>query len=256
MISGLSSLILIPLQLLHAAVKILNHKTLLLLCMVPYAVGITTFIGSVVLGFSYRDEIATYALGSPSGWLGQVLGFGFALINIFLSGILSLIVVIGFCGFFIEEFVDAILIEKGLKTGTPFSVGYLVSSTLRGLVDSLKRLLSLGIFAFIVFIASFFPPLYIPTLLLGAWLVGIDLFDMPLRLLNLPFGTRLKVINGHKLDSLIFGGYFSITLLIPFTGILLLPLFQWVACQRISGWSEVARIAHTKDGGIVGAKIV
>ncbi len=243
------SLLFLPLQIIKAAYRILAHRTLLLLCLVPYGVGILTFIASVSLGFAYRDEFAAFTIGTASGWLAQIIAYGFVLVNFLLSGILSLVVVIAFCGFFVEEFVAVILVEKGLKQETPFTFSFFIESTIRGLFDGIKRVLSLGIFGVILFIAGFFPPLYIPALLIGAWLVGVDLLDMPLRLLEIPFRERFKALKAHKLECLAFGAYFSAILIIPFAGIFLLPLFQWVACQSVDGWPETRAALSSRKVG-------
>ena len=232
----LSDVAMFPINFISKVFMILGDKKLLFYCLIPLLVGIGAFITSVFLSVDYRDQIVSLIFSSAPHWVLTILSWGFVLLSIIISGVLSLFVSSAVNGFIIEEFIDELLLRKKLKAEVPFSITLLIRATLRGLVDSGRRLLLVIVVLLLIFVAGLFLPLYIFSLVFSALLIGADLFYLPLTLLNIPFRSRIEILKSHKWDLFLFGGFFSLILLIPLGGILFLPVMYGLAVDRIGEW--------------------
>lgn len=232
----LSSIVSLPFQYISAFFRIISDFKLLLWCIIPYLLGIISFLIFLFLSYDYRTEIAAFVLPSSLVNYGTIFAWALFVLNWFVSAVLSIFVMLILGGFFIENFIDEALRKKGLHAPPSSGMAAYLNSLFRGLKDSLLRSLVYGILALLIFTFSFFPPLAFLVLLFAAFAIGYDLLDMPLSLLGFRAGSRLKLIMDHKLEALVLGALFSALMLVPLGGIIFLPLAYMVAVDKVAEW--------------------
>lgn len=225
-----------PIQLVWTVARIMGNGSLFLYCVIPYVLGAVGFISLLILSYSNREAISTYLFNVHSGFALAAASWSIFVFSIFASSLLALLIVVALAGFFVEEFVDKLLVLEGLKVETKISLSFILKSTLRGLVDAARRFCYLAILGIVLLAFGFFPLLYIPSLILGFFVVGGDLVNLPLSLMGIKFGARFKLMRNHFGSCVILGVLFSLALLIPFGGIIFLPLAYGVAVLKIVNW--------------------
>ncbi|MDC0358814.1 EI24 domain-containing protein [Oligoflexia bacterium] len=232
----MKNLLVIPLLYLRSVKEILCSRQLIVLCLIPYLMGLVSFVGSMVAFYYYKETVATWIVGSSSGWLATSVAWGFVFVNMLTSGIVAILVITLLCSWFMECLIEVALKRYGLLGEDDRSLLTIVKSVVRSLRDEGIRLIYICIILLVAFVVSFFPPLYLIPIILTGFMVGFDIIDLPLALLEMPFKERWRVIRRHKLQTCAFGGIFSISLLIPLGAILLLPIAYYAAVLLVERW--------------------
>lgn len=227
----------IPFLFLRSVPVICGSKKLLSLCLIPYLIGCVSFCIYVFCAFYFREDLSGL-LVSEEGWLSTSLTWLLFFVNIALSSVLALITTITIGAFFIESFIVELLIREGLFKEEDESILSAIKSILRELKDDLKRLLVVALLTVLMLLAGLFGPLAVVPPVLGAFLVGYDILDLPLLLLKTSFRQRWGLVRRHILDVLALGALFSLFLFIPFGGIIFLPAAYYAAVMRIAAWSK------------------
>ena len=231
-------LLVLPFELIAAFWAILRRRALLIRCLIPYLIGICSFVLFMVLFIGYRDFLASTIVGEP-GWLFTFTKWGLVFVNIFTSALLAVLAIYIFGSFFLENFVEYLLIEQNLLENASVSIRSILRSCLRGLLDSTMVMLCLLLLGVFTLVLSFIPLLYVIPLILGGFSLGYNIVDLPLSLLEVPFRRRIKMAWSHKSEITVIGLLFSAIMLIPFAGILMLPPVTYVGVQRIARWPEL-----------------
>jgi uncharacterized protein involved in cysteine biosynthesis len=170
-------------------------------------------------------------------WVSGVLATGISTLIAGLSSIIGgYLAILLLMGFFVELFIEQALKTRGLA---PIHVPSFFGGIVRLVKDESLKLLLLGTLGIISIITAFIPMLSPISIILGATIIGFELFDQPLILLGLRFRERLKLFGKHILVILALGGAFSLTAIIPFLPILLLPVGSLTALRTFSSWGEV-----------------
>ncbi len=215
----------------------LARRKLLALSLIPYAIGLISFLVFFILGLGFRHEIGAFIFQSSSGWIQVLIDWLLAPALVVLGSTLLAFIFMSTLGaFFLDSIILTVFEEQGLRPKAVQSMHDFLTSTFRSLKDNLVRLLYLVPVLLLSLAVSFLPPLYIFPALLAAFLVGFDLVDTCLSLLELPFKKRLRIIFEHKLEILTIGTIMSLLLLIPFGGVLFLPFAYYATAKTLTGW--------------------
>ena len=207
-----------------------------MLAAVPYLIGIIAFLASSSFAYEYKDEFTKWIIGEQWQWLMISVEWISFLISILISGIFGILCMLLLGGFFIEMMIETALVKKGYELPEFSSVNILIRSTLRGLRDDVIRLIYIIVLIIVSFTCGFIPVLFFIPPVLAAFLVGFDLVDLPLTLLEFRFKDRWGLIKKHLVEVLAIGAVFSAIMLIPFGGILFLPIAYLVTVEQIVNW--------------------
>lgn len=226
----------IPLNFFRSIPFIFSDRRLLWYCAVPYAIGFVSFIVFAVALFSYESSLLQWLFGDLSGWVDYLLTLVGWLLILALSGVVALIFLSLAGAWFIESFIHHSLTKGKFRAEIELEEVGFVKSTLRGLRDDGIRIVYIALIILLSFLFSFFPPLVFIPVLLGAFLVGFDLVDLPLTLLGYDFQTRWSLVKSHGLRVVVLGGCYSLLLLIPLVNIFFLPVAYQAAIFSIESW--------------------
>ena len=226
----------IPLRYLKALVLIFTSPKLILLCVIPYIIGIAAFAGSIGLSFSYKENFAEWIVGGYASWLVVSFEWLSFLIGILLSGVIGILCMLLLGGFFIECLIENVLRKRGFNLPEHESIKILIRSVTRGLRDDVVRLIYIVFLIVISIICGFIPVLFFIPPILAAFLVGFDLIDLPLTLLEHRFRDRWIFIKQNLLEVVALGAVFSVIMLVPLGGIVFLPVAYVVAVEQLTGW--------------------
>lgn len=232
----MKSALLTPFDFIKAAYAIMGNPRLLALCLAPMLIGVVSFVVFISLMFIYRGDLTSLIITDANGWWYLIVSWFLMLLGVFVSGILALIVLSIIGAIFIELFIESLLVSRGLLDEQPFSLKRIVRSTVFAIKDTLERLLIIGFVSLTLIVFSFFPVLYLVSLFLGVFLIGFNLVEQPLTLLQYNIRHRIKLARSNWREVLGLGITFSIVMLIPLGAVLLLPLAYYVAVERIATW--------------------
>jgi len=235
MTRALADLVTMPLQLLAALRTILSSRRLFLLCLVPWLVGLVSFPLYGALLVSWRDEVAALFV-TPGGWLSAALEWVAAILGVLLATILSLLTVLLLAGVFLEELVEVLLATRGLRPEEPETLSAIAGAFARAIRDDLIRLGCILGLTLLAILMSLIPPLLVLPAIIGFFLVGWDIVDLPLALMRVPFRERWRVVRGHAAQVVVLGAVMSLFLIIPFGGIVMAPLMYVLGVDRVARW--------------------
>ncbi|MCB0318494.1 MAG: hypothetical protein KDD56_07030, partial [Bdellovibrionales bacterium] len=98
------------------------------------------------------------------------------------------------------------------------------------------RIIYITFLSLLTFACSFIPFLIIFPFLLTSFIVGLDIINLPLSLIQIPIRERIKIAQKHSLETCLLGALFTLSAFIPFLGIVLYPGFINIAVELISSW--------------------
>ena len=234
----LIDLITFPINLLKALGTILSSSKLTLCCVIPIAISIASFCACVTLFFLYRDTIGHAIVSSQSEWLSSLIAWGFFLLNIFISGFISIIFALGLGAVYIDSFIEELFRRNEFPILRTDGFVSAVRVTLKSVVESIKRLVVIFFLSILLVVCGLIPLLTLPALVLSAFIVGTGIVDAPLVLLGLPFIERWRVCMRHKSWCLMVGSVISFASLIPCGGILILPILLVVTVEKMRHWVQ------------------
>ncbi|MDD2230918.1 MAG: EI24 domain-containing protein [Candidatus Cloacimonetes bacterium] len=231
LISTTNEIAAIPLTYLRVIGSILTSMKLLLLTLLPAGLAVVVFIASFVALLTMRLQLVQLVYDRPD-WIQtllQLLSIGLACL---VSALISVITTLTLAGFLIEKIVAHFLQQHGLHAPT----GSFWQSFIRSLRDDLRRLMAITMVSLIILFATIIPPLAIVALLLGAFLVGYDLLDLPATILEIPFSRRWQIARNHLLLTTALGFSYSLILMVPIVNILLAPTAYSVGAIYLARW--------------------
>jgi len=229
----------IPFLYVRAAYRILRSRRLLGLCIVPWLIGAASFIFFVLAFLTYKDRLAFLVTGQSDTWLAMSVGWALLVINIIVSALLAIVSMSILGSFFLEKLMTILLEEKNLKIPQYLTLKGVLLAFIRSLKDELKRALILAFVGMILIFFGFMPLFYPVVLLGGAFLLGYNILDPPLALLEIPWRLRWQLARRHWAAVIVLGAVFSPFLFIPLGGIMVLPAASQVAIEKLAQWVKV-----------------
>jgi uncharacterized protein involved in cysteine biosynthesis len=174
----------------------------------------------------FSFDISSYAIGVEQGWLAWLSSIFIILVGLLASAIISWLMSMILGGWFLEQIAAIGLRDAGLQQPTD-SRGF-VASTLRSLVDESWKAILIGFVLLLTFVLSFFPPLALLVMAIGVFLIGLNVFDLPLTVHGLSFRERKNILLTHKKQVLCIGAAFSAVLVVPFAFLIAPQLFAYL----------------------------
>ena len=233
---GIRALVVCPVRFIANLKHLLFKPSLRWYLLVTTIIGLSSFILFITSAYYFREDLAELIVSDTYATSQGIVSWILFLVNVFLSGIAALLLISIVGSFFLEQIVIEILTARGLSSGTDDPSW--AKSLVRGVVDDLWRLVYVSLIVLLGFVSGLFPLLVFVPIVAGAFLLGFDLLDLPLKLCEKPFKTRWRIAREHWLELIILGGYFSVTLLVPILGVLLLPVAYLVAIDFIVYWEK------------------
>ena len=229
-----------PLQLIKCFIEILNTPKYLTILIIPYLIGIITFIISSYFFFSYRDDLIELFIKNDS-WLFSVLSWLLIPILIILSSLLSVLTVIFLAETFIEFFLEKVCIAYKLDI-PEVEFKRLARYLIKSLSNDLKRLIFITFLSIITLCCTFIPILiFIPPIML-AFMTGFDLINLPLSMFDVSFKERKKILKTHFLEVIALGSTLLLFLIIPLGGVLFLPPAYLLAFKKLISWGGLKKL--------------
>ncbi len=217
-----------PVYVLQAFRLLFSTKSMMFSFVLPLTLSLVVFLSSLALGFQYFDDLIALrweSFANAQHWFWATLFFLFRVGCALLSAsLLSFLVFSLLSGYLTESVIEA-EIERYRLSKNDVEVSFLKSS-LRALVDDLRRLLLLGLLLGAMGLFSLFPPFLIPLGGLGIFLAGFELMEPSLTLAGYSFRERLGFAVHNAATTFVFGLLFLGVGLIPFAGLLLLPVLS------------------------------
>jgi uncharacterized protein involved in cysteine biosynthesis len=238
MLGFLTEIASLPLRFVRAAGAILAGGRLLRLCLAPVLIGCVAAALCIALAFGLRHELASVFIDASRPWLRALLSWLLFFLSFLLSGVAALLAASIFGSIFIESFIEEVYHRHGVELPASRNLISLIKSTVRAVKDDLIRILYVAICLLLVFLAGLVPFLFFIPPLAGAFLTGASLLDLPLALSGMRLRQRWRVIRAHGSEVLALGAVFLALLLVPFGGILFLPVAYYVAVQKVVGWNK------------------
>jgi uncharacterized protein involved in cysteine biosynthesis len=198
-----------------------NHKTL--------EANRTTFS-------SPQTSIGAALVTSNNSWSAALISFVILFLSIPLSGIVSFVITLALSSFFIEEFVDTLLIRQGVKSPTASGTLPIIKSILRGLVDSIKQLVFLSILSGVLLLTGLVPFFTLSILFVTAIITGANLVDTPLTLLGYRFSDRWQWALHHKCWCILIGTILMLAMIIPLGATIMFPILLLVSVEKLKEW--------------------
>jgi uncharacterized protein involved in cysteine biosynthesis len=236
MIALIKELLHFPFRCIRAGGQILTDRKLFAYCIIPLIIGITTLLISITTVFIYRNEIGAALVTSHNTWSATLISFIVLLLSIPFSGMVSFVVTLALSSFFIEEFVDTLLIRQGYKRPTASGTLPIIKSILRGLVDSIQQLVFLSILSGVLLLTGLVPFFTLPILFVTAFITGANLVDTPLTLLGYRFSDRWQWALHHKCWCLLIGTILMLAMIIPLGATIMLPILLLVSVEKLKEW--------------------
>ncbi len=252
-----SSYIIEALKLIPEAIaalwEILRSPRLIISVLPQYIVGLGSgYLIYHFISLSLTPLLASYLSFELTNWpqfiassINWVSGGVAKIISIVIAGIASVIggylSIFILAGFFVEIFIEQIFRARQLK---PRHAPSLFGALIRTIKDETAKLFILGSLSIIALITAFIPAVTPISIILGALIIGFELFDQPLILLGFKFRERLKMSARHILTIVGLGALFSLTTIIPFLPILLLPVGSLTAIRIFQSWPEVKALQN------------
>jgi len=236
MIKLLFNNLFLPINLIKCFLTIILTPKYLITLSVPYILGLISFFITNYYAFSYRQDII-HLMSSTESWYYSTIKYLSYPIILFLSSIISIVVVLLFAETFIEYFLrQACKAYQFPCPDSPFSIKDIFIS-FKG--DILRILFIVGL-TLLTFFCSLFPLLLFIPPIVAVFLAGLDLISLPLSIFEIPFKRRLKLAIYHFIETLSLGATLILFLMIPLGGFIFLPAAYLLALKKISTWQEIA----------------
>lgn len=182
----------------------------------------------------------TYLGGIIQNLLSTLLFWFFSILRLLgvslLSGLLAFLTANILGGFYIERFIELALMDHSLKATDSYKQRGTVQILAYALWDNLRKLALLSLFGVLFIVLSFVPFGPLIAFLLGALLLGYEIFDTILVPLGSGFNSRLSEILKHFGVVFIVGLTFGAIFLLPLAALFFMPVGYLVAIKELSAW--------------------
>ncbi|RMG45537.1 MAG: hypothetical protein D6719_00100 [Candidatus Dadabacteria bacterium] len=224
-----------------AALKIFTSPRLLSLYLAPLLSGLLTLIGLLTVFWTNISEITAHLSSYLPDWLSLPTSIMVFILTLPVSTVAAVLVMNVAGAFFIEMLIDSALKSGGVTPDQPENFITVLRSTIRALRDDLVRIIVFFILTLFATLLAVFPPLSALPFLVGLFLLGYNMYDLPLALAGFCLKERLYISFKHATEVLLMGTVFSLMLVAPFGGLLFLPVGYYAAAERVAGWLNHSR---------------
>ena len=233
---SLEKALITPFQFLSSFGAILTTASLRSTIVIPCLLGLISAGAFIGLFFGYKQELFVWLYGPEHNTISSVLYVLYSIAGPIAAAIAAILIMLIVGAVFIDTLIARAFQLLGVEVLVPKGLTGAIKSLGRGLIDAVRwTLLALLILA-ISIICSLIPVLWPVPFILTAISLGLLLIDLPLSILGVPFGDRVALGFKHFLELIALGGCFSVLLIIPFGGILFLPIGYHVAVTKIVRW--------------------
>lgn len=205
---------------------------------IPYLIGITTFIASLALLFNNLGILADYIPKPNYSWLPEFIETTFVyvasalsyfvevVLGFLLATISSLLAMSVISGIYIESFIAHCIQREGLGDIEELSL-------LRSLFDDIKRVVLLVFIWLVILLFSFIPGGFIIGFIMAGFLLGFECVYLPYALLGYTFKERITLAKSQIVKITILGSLLTLVSMIPFFGLISLPA-GYLAAVKLS----------------------
>ncbi len=224
--------LLVPLYLLQSIGLILSSPRLFSKCLIPFAIGIASFVITVAFGLYYRADITNFLYHFDTNWLQFGLEWIVSFFIILFCAFISYITTSLLGSLYYETITIDVMKTAGLKEVADDPS--FVKALLRGTVHELYKLIFIGTLS----ISTFIPILAPLALPISFYLIAFEYFDLPLQLQGHSFSYRVKVITKNLTSVLMLGAITTALFLIPLGALLFTPFLHATAIKSLAKWEE------------------
>jgi len=213
--------------------SVVTSPKLLLLFLAQLAIGIFSYLILAYFAFSHRSDVTAMLTGTVDSWWEYLLAWIVFLVMLVLTGFAAYLLTVMLGSFVLEWFAQTLLKQLGAPVDEELSIDAITRTVKRTAIFAALRGVAGLIVLTLSLVALFFPPLGAITMVLLAFLVGIDMMELPTSLLQPAARTKINLLSAHKPEILWFGVIATALLAIPFVGVLFLPAICAAATHTV-----------------------
>lgn len=219
---------------LDASMRLVSSGRLLVLLLIPYALGFASFFIFLVLGFFNFRMVEAGLIGSLAGLRGASEMITYAAIPV-LAVFGAVMVLIAAFQFVLERVLGIVLVERGLQIKGERNAW---RSFWRIMAEMAIRMVLVGCLIVLFVVTLLIPFLNLIPAVLGAIYLGCDLLGMCFSALRVPVGRQIAILRRHFFQACLVGAFTTGILLLPIVGIFLFPVSFIVVAELIAEWAE------------------
>jgi uncharacterized protein involved in cysteine biosynthesis len=220
----------------------LFDPTIRKLCIKPWIIATISYLLFAGLAYATYSPILNLLVTEPTGFLATLWFYfiGAVLIFFLLACVilLSFVAVMIFASVYQIEIASKILAENGLEVAIN-NQGVIKQTGKTALIE-MGKLLWLLPLGFLILLLSFSTILTPVALILGAWVLAYEFTDVSLEALGLNFRKRLSFASKNFLPLSIFGLVLTMIWLIPFAGILMIPVATAASAKLVGSLKGIS----------------
>lgn len=207
------------------------------LCIKPWLIATISYLLFAGLAYTAYTPILNLLIEEPSGFLGTLWFYfiGTVLVFFLLACVilLSFVAVMIFASVYQIEIASKILEENDFDVSTNVNQGLIKQTGKTALIElgKLFWLIPLGILILLLSFSTILTPL---ALILGAWVLAYEFMDVSLEALDFNFRRRFKFALKNFLPLTVFGLVLTLIWLIPFAGMLMIPIATASGAKLVS----------------------
>jgi uncharacterized protein involved in cysteine biosynthesis len=216
---------------LSSLVLFFRSKSLRFALLKPYLYGVVTWIATLSMALIYNDEIQAL-LGFMGSWT-QSSFFGYLVLGLspILATLVSVIVLVAAINLTLDSVVAAVFEQQRIEMCANSS---LAATTGRLLVEAALRGIATCGLLLLVLLSIFIPFLNILSFLIGAIYLGGDLFTSCLSSSGVSIRDQKQAVKKNISGITALGIVSTVLLIIPFIGMLMLPIAYLAAAQLVA----------------------
>jgi len=225
-----------------AVVKISCSWKLLQLLIVPYALGLVSFLLFLLILFSNFQAVEAGLWGTAlkGGWMREILTYTIIPVIAIFGAVM---VIFGGFQFILEKMLTLVLSERGLAI---IERRELLRSTWRVVGELIVSFVLLGAMLSIMLCTILIPVINMVVAVLTTLYLGTDILRMCLSALRMRVGTQWNIICRYFLEIGAIGFVTGIIVTIPVIGIFLLPVSFLACAEAIADWIEQGDVDLTE----------
>ena len=218
----------------NAVMRLSGSWKLLRLLVIPYALGLISFVLFILLLSSNFKAVEAGLWGATmrSNWVGEILTYLMIPVIAIFGAVM---VVFGGFQFVLEKMLALVLRERGLAI---IERKDLLRATWRVVGEVIISILLLGTMLTVMLCTIIIPGVNLLIAGVAALYLGTDILRMCLSALRMKLGSQWNVICRYFLEIGGIGFITGIIVTIPVIGIFLLPVSFLACAEAIADWIE------------------
>lgn len=235
----LDSALRLPLQFLAAVLRVMGSGRHLRLCAIPIVSGVLFYAAALSGMLWLQGSLVDYVVPVNYAWLEWLLHPVLFLLNLLIAGLIAFVLTQLVAGFAFEQLIAITYEQHGLLPDQATTIKSILRIVVRSIKDEALKSLYIVAFAIAIWLSSLIPPLAVIVFCLSCFVLGFNLVDTALTVLELKFSERWAIIKAHKAEVLPLGMLMWVILLVPFLGMILLPFLYLVAADVTLRFEEL-----------------